>query len=161
MLDSAAQPEPVSAALLQRVQAAVSSTQVWYKQRAAWGLVAGAVATLLLFWQQLGAAVPAELQTAQPGVGWGCAGFELGLAGSAFAIGVLWARRAARELGPLQASLVAMSGALVGQWLLESRCEAEQTALHLLVFHVAGVAVAALLGAAAGELQERFGKARG
>lgn len=164
MLDSAAQPDPVSPALLQRVHAAVSNAQVeqrpWYARRGAWGFLAGAVASLLLFWSQLGAAVPAELQAqGQPGVGWDCTGFELGLAASAFALGVLWARRAAREFGPMQASLIAMSGALVGQWLLESRCEAEQTALHLLVFHVAGVALAALLGAAAGGLHERLGKA--
>ena len=59
----------------------------------------------------------------------------------------------ARELGVAGSALAAMSGALVGQWLLGSLCEAEQTALHLLLFHVAGVAAAALLGGLAGELR--------
>jgi predicted anti-sigma-YlaC factor YlaD len=164
MLDSAARPEPISDALLQRVQAAVSSAQPepqpWYERLLPWGFVIGALASLGLFWVQLGASVPAELQGKVHGVGWGCLRFELGLAAVAFGFGVVWAHRLARELGPLHASLAAMSGALVGQWLLESRCEADQTALHLLLFHVAGVALAAALGAAAGGVSARLGKAR-
>ena len=164
MLDGASQPEPISDALFQRVHAAVASAQPepqpWYERFAAWGFVLGALASLVLFWLQLGAAIPTELQGKDHGVGWGCLRFELSLAAVAFGFGVVWAHRLARALGPLQASLAAMSGALVGQWLLESRCEAEQTALHLLLFHVAGVALAAVLGAAAGGLQERLGKAR-
>jgi hypothetical protein len=51
---------------------------------------------------------------------------------------VLPGRAAVQAFGPGPASLAAMSGALVGQWLLATRCPVEHTALHLLLFHVTG-----------------------
>jgi predicted anti-sigma-YlaC factor YlaD len=163
MLDGAARPEPISAALMQRVHAAVANAQPeprrWYAHASLWGLLAGALCSLGLFWARIGAPLPPGVEL-RPGLSWGCARYELALGAAAFAVGLLWSRAVARELGPARASLVAMSGALVGQWLLASRCEAEQTALHLLLFHVAGVGLSALLGAAAGGLQHSLGKAR-
>jgi hypothetical protein len=147
LLDEAAKPEPVSEALLQRTQKALPE-----RPAGLWGWMLGGLCSLGLLWARLGAPVDAAAH-ADPA--WRCTGFELALATAAFVLGAVGARALARELGPTRASLAAMSGALVGQWLLASRCESEQTALHLLGFHVAGVAVSACLGAVAGQLQQR------
>jgi hypothetical protein len=163
MLDDAAKQEPISVALLQRTQATLLGAQArpWYARASLWGWLLGGFCSLALFWAQLGAPVqPALHAESPPGFGWRCTGLELALAGAAFVLGLVGTRAAARELGPAGASLLAMSGALVGQWLLESRCESEQTALHLLLFHAMGVGVAACLGAAAGQLQQSFGQSR-
>lgn len=150
LLDQAAKPEPVSEALLQRTQQALPE-----RPTGLWGWVLGGLCSLGLLWAQLGAPVHAA---GHAEASWRCTGFELALATAAFVLGAVGARALARELGPARASLAAMSGALLGQWLLASRCESEQTALHLLVFHVAGVAVSACLGAVAGQLQQRFAR---
>jgi hypothetical protein len=55
----------------------------------------------------------------------------------------------------LRSSVLAMSGALLGQVLLRTRCEAADAALHLLVFHGLGVVLASALGALAGRLVSR------
>jgi hypothetical protein len=162
LLDREATTEPVSPALLQRVQSAIESAapRPWYRRWTPWGWLSGAIASLALFAAQHGAPVPRGMH-AEHAAGWACARFELGFGAAAFVLGLVAARYTARQLGPARASLAAMSGALVGQWLLRSHCEFEQTALHLLLFHVAGVAVSALLGAGAGALQHSSSAARG
>jgi hypothetical protein len=143
---------PVSDELLSRVQTAVSRAPIakpWFMRLSTWLIPALALCSLGLFWAHLGA-TPEPEAVPRPHHGWGCLRVELGLGVAAFAFGVLGARAMARQLGTAGSALAAMSGALVGQRLLGSLCRAEQTAVHLLLFHVAGVALAALLGGAAG-----------
>jgi hypothetical protein len=143
--------------LVQRVQTAVSRAQASSKplfmRVSTWLFAAFALCSLGLFWSRLGEAPRPEVVPALHDDGWGCLRFELGFGVAAFVLGLFGARIVARELGVAGSALAAMSGALVGQWLLGSRCESEQTALHLLLFHVSGVALAAVLGALAGELK--------
>lgn len=152
LLDTQAEPPAVSEMLLRRTQAAVAHAQEHRLQqrRRAWGWLAGAILSLLMLWEEL---EPGHALS--PRIGLHCVGFELAFAAAAFAAGWLWSRAAARALGPATASLVAMTGALIGQALLSLRCPAEHTALHLLAFHVAGVAVATLAGGLAGSLAQR------
>lgn len=143
---------PASDELLSRVQAAVSHApelKPWFMRLSTWLIPAFALCSLALFWAHLGV-TPEPEAVPRPHHGWGCLRVELGLGVAAFALGVFGARAMARQLGTAGSALAAMSGALVGQWLLGSVCRAEQTAVHLLLFHVAGVALAALLGGAAG-----------
>ena len=56
-------------------------------------------------------------------------------------------RQRGQKLGPLRASVVAVTGALAGQAVLRMHCEAPGAALHLLAFHLVGVALATALGA--------------
>ena len=119
-------------------------------QYIAW--LAGAVCSAWLVWLQADAVAEAGLYA---DIGMRCLRMELGFALIAFGAGVLWTRGALRRFGPLQASVVAMSGALVGQLVLRVRCEAPDAALHLLVFHLLGVVIATVLGGAAGRLLSR------
>jgi hypothetical protein len=148
--------QAVSDALVQRVQTAVTraqaSSQPWFMRVSTWLLAAVTLCSVGLFLSRLGQAPHPEVVPV-PHHGWGCLRLELALGVGAFVMGAFGARVMARELGVAGSALAAMSGALVGQWLLGSLCEAEQTALHLLLFHVAGVAAAALLGGLAGELR--------
>jgi hypothetical protein len=145
--------EAVSSAFIQRVHTAVyrapAASQPWFKRISIWLIPAFALCSLALFWAHLGA-TPAPESVPRPHHGWGCLQVELGMGVAAFLLGVFGARAAARDLGVPGSALAAMSGALVGQWLLGSYCRADQTALHLLLFHVAGVAMAALFGGVAG-----------
>ena len=85
-----------------------------------------------------------------PEIGLRCARFELVLAGLALCGTLAFMRFSSARLGPLRGSVVAMTGALVGQVLLRTRCEAPDAALHLLVFHGLGVVLATALGGAVG-----------
>lgn len=149
LLDAEAELPPVSDAWLQRVQLAVAESEAPALRRgtALWGWSIGGLVSALLVWLQV---EPGDQLSA--GYGLHCMSYELGFGLLAFALGLFASRRAARVLGPVPASLAAMSGALVGQWMLGARCAAEHTALHLLLFHVAGVVLATLLGAGAGAL---------
>jgi len=95
--------------------------------------------------------------TAAPGVtrhlGASCFFYEQAFAASAFVLGALYARWYMDEKStwrPVQSALLTMGGALVGQAILMVRCDAQGSALHLLVSHVFGVASATLLGALVG-----------
>lgn len=112
--------------------------------------LAGVLASGLLVWLD---AQPNSAYYAD--VGMRCMRFELGLAMVALGAGVIWTRRAGTEFSPLRASVVAMSGALIGQLLLRVRCEAHDAALHLLLFHLLGVVMAMVLGGVAGKVLHR------
>jgi hypothetical protein len=88
-------------------------------------------------------------------IGLRCLRYELGLGTAAFVAGWFSVRLRKQTPDPLRASVFAMSGALVGQMLLRTRCEAADGALHLLAFHVSGVLLAALLSAGATRLLAR------
>jgi hypothetical protein len=122
------------------------------RRRARWPLVAwlaGAICSGLLAW------LDAQPGPAEVGVGMHCLRFEQAFGLAAFAAGALWSGRVTRRFGPVPASVAAMGGALVGQVLLRTRCEAAHAGLHLLAFHVSGVLLATLLGAAAGGMLMR------
>jgi hypothetical protein len=139
----------VDAALERRVRAAVFDGErarpAGRLEYVAW--LAGALVSGLMIWLD---AKPGQPLYAELGLR--CMRFELGFALVALAGGVLWTRSSARELGPLRASVVAMTGALAGQAVLRIRCEAHDAALHLLAFHLVGVVIATVLGAVAGRL---------
>jgi hypothetical protein len=140
----------VDAALEARIQAAVLGTRRAPGHRfeyLAWLL--GALASSFMIWLD---AKPASSQSLYVDVGLRCLRFELVFGGIAFGAGMLVARRLGRELDPLRASVLAMTGALAGQALLRMRCEAADAALHLLAFHLVGVLVATALGAGAARL---------
>jgi hypothetical protein len=89
-------------------------------------------------------------------VGLHCLRYELLCAFAALSVGVVATRLSgARALGPLRSSVFAMAGAVVGQILLRTRCEAPDAALHLLAFHGLGVVLATALGSLAGRLLSR------
>jgi hypothetical protein len=131
--------EPQLAARIERA--------VYPRRRARWPFVAwaaGALCSGLLAW------LDAQPGAIEASLGFHCLRFEQAFGLAAFAAGALWSGRIAKRFGPVPASVAAMGGALIGQVLLRSRCEAAHAGLHLLAFHVAGVLLATLLGAAAG-----------
>ena len=153
LLDAETGLEPISVQLAARVHAAVFAPQpaVGFArlERIVW-VILGAISGLLI-WHDGKAGLPLE-----PMVGLHCLRYELGFAAGAFAAGVIATRvSGARALGPLRSSVLAMSGALVGQVLLRTRCEAADAAVHLLVFHGLGVVLASALGAIGGRLVSR------
>ena len=153
LLDNEAQLPSVDPALWNHTRAAVASWQpprLWRTARL-WGWVGVALATLGLAW----ADANAGLHTLAPRIGVHCLSYELGFGAFAFVLGLGWARSTLVKLGPVRASFCALGGALAGQLLLHWRCPAEHTALHLLAFHVAGVALAGLLAAGVARLQQR------
>jgi hypothetical protein len=111
------------------------------------GLLLGALASLALLIFDADLARPL-----QAGLGVRCLFYELQFGVLAFVAGGLVGRRYLTQYGAWQSALAAMGGALVGQALLHTRCEADGAALHLLLFHVGGVLVATLLGGVAGHL---------
>jgi hypothetical protein len=153
LLDAEAALPPISAQLEARVHAAVFAPQpavgVARLEQIVWlilGLISG-----LLIWHDGKPGLPLE-----PLVGLHCLRYELAFAAAAFASGVIVTRLSgARAFGPLRSSVLALSGALVGQVLLRTRCEAADAALHLLVFHGLGVVLASALGALGGRLLSR------
>jgi hypothetical protein len=153
LLDAEAALPPISAQLEARMQAAVFAPQpaagLARLEHIAWlilGLISG-----VLIWHDGKPGLALE-----PLVGLHCLRYELGFAAAAFGTGLLATRLSgARALGPLRSSVLAMSGALLGQVLLRTRCEAPDAALHLLVFHGLGVVLASALGALAGQLVSR------
>lgn len=62
------------------------------------------------------------------------------------------ARSSDRRHGAAQVAAAGAAGALAGQGVLLTSCAADASALHVLAFHVAGVAIAALSGGALGAL---------
>jgi hypothetical protein len=141
----------VDPALASRVRAAVLAPAAprFHFERLAW--VLGAIVSGLLILLDGHADEPLA-----PLLGLHCLRFELLFGAGAFAAGVAVTRlRAARGFGPLEGSVLAMTGALVGQILLRTRCEAHDAALHLLVFHGLGVVLATALGGVAGRLIQR------
>jgi hypothetical protein len=138
----------VDPALAARVRAAVFAPAParFHFERLAWLLGAIASGLLILLDGRTG-------EPLAPLLGLHCLRFELLFGAGAFAAGIAVTRlRAARGFGPLQGSVLAMTGALVGQILLRTRCEAHDAALHLLVFHGLGIVLASVLGGLAGRL---------
>jgi predicted anti-sigma-YlaC factor YlaD len=80
------------------------------------------------------------------GVGLHCLLYELGLGMLPVAAMLLLARRGLAAFQPLRVGTLAAGFALFGQLLLRSRCPVHEAMLHLLLFHVSGVGLAALLG---------------
>jgi hypothetical protein len=164
MLDEQAAPalEPIDARLEARVRAAVLApptaaglaAQPPAAAHARWEHFAWLVMGLLsgwLIWHDGKPNRPLEAM-----VGLHCLRYELFCAFGALGIGVVATRLSgARALGPLRSSVLAMGGALVGQLLLRTRCEAPDAALHLLAFHGLGVLLATALGGLAGRLLTR------
>jgi hypothetical protein len=66
-----------------------------------------------------------------------------------------WAMRTSQRPDPLRLGIVAMCGALVGQLWLRWRCPTHDAGLHILVYHVSGVVLLALLGLLAGRASWR------
>src|SRR5262249_38326861 len=114
------------------------------------GLLLCGLLSVLMFWIEADSGRP--LQSL---LGVRCLLYEqmFGLAALSLGIGV--GRRYLALFGPWQAALAAMGGALVGQAVLQVRCEAQGAAVHLLLFHVGGVLLASLFGAGAGMWSKR------
>jgi hypothetical protein len=110
-------------------------------------LAIGALLSLLMVWMR---AEPARPMRALVGVN--CLLYEQMFAAGALGLGLLMGRRYLSTIGPWQAASMAMVGALVGQAILQVRCEAEGALVHLLVFHALGVVLATLLGGVAGRV---------
>jgi hypothetical protein len=111
------------------------------------GLLIGALVSLAMLFFEADLSRPLRA-----GVGLRCFFYEQQFAFLAFAGGVAVGRRYLAQFGAWQSAFAAMGGALLGQVLLQTRCEADGAALHLLFFHVGGVLAASLLGALAGRL---------
>jgi hypothetical protein len=107
-----------------------------------WTWAAGAALSALLIWLDVR---PGEL--AHAGNGIGCLLFENGYALATCAGAALWARTRGRQIDPWTGSVVGLAGALVGQLFLRTHCQAAHAALHLLTFHLVGVALGTALGA--------------
>ena len=153
MLDAEASIEPISMQLEARVHAAVfaPARPTWIARVEVFAWWALATLSGVLIWHDGQPDRPLE-----PMVGMHCMRFELLFAAAAFTTGVVIARlRGTRSLGALRGSVLAMSGALLGQVLLRTRCEAPDAALHLLVFNGLGVLLASALGSVAGRWLSR------
>jgi hypothetical protein len=111
------------------------------------GLTLGAVLSACLAW--LDGRGPPGLYPAHGHycVLWELLGATLPLIGAG-----LWATRTSKRPEPLRLALIALGGAIAGQLFLRWRCPTSDSGLHLLVFHAAGVLLAALLGLMAGQL---------
>lgn len=95
-----------------------------------------------------------------PLVGAKCGAVELGASAVPLGlVGMLYAYRGLRP-GPLRFAIVGAAGALTAQAAVELGCPAGSGAVHMLAFHVGGVAVAALVGALASQLVPRPASAR-
>jgi len=94
-------------------------------------------------------------------VGLECAAIELGTAGALVVVfGLIASRAGVAKEALLQRSRlasIAAIGALMGQAYLHTRCEAHDQTLHLFVFHVGAVVLAAVLAPLARTV---FGAAR-
>jgi hypothetical protein len=146
--DALAAGSRVNAAFESRVRAAVHASEPARKPRLAkFGLLIGALASLAMLFFDADFARPL-----QAGIGVRCFFYEQQFALLAFGAGVAVGRRYLAQFGAWQSAFAAMGGALLGQALLHTRCEADGAALHLLFFHVGGVLVASLLGGLAGSL---------
>jgi hypothetical protein len=156
LVDSEPLEAEVNAALEARIVSAVfgpagepaPTTAATRWQYVAWLLGATLSALLIAFDAHAGQALYVE-------IGLRCLRLELAFSLVAVGAGALWTRRMARDLGALPASVVAMTGALIGQTVLRVSCEAPHAALHLVVFHFVGVLIATALGGVTGKLLTR------
>ena len=82
-----------------------------------------------------------------PTIGAKCVAVELFAAALPLGAAVFGARRWAIPLPSLRGAVVAASGALVGQAALHLTCPVREAAMHLAIFHVGGVVLAASMGA--------------
>jgi hypothetical protein len=114
-----------------------------------WCLLLGALLSGLMV------AFQARAGAMQVGLGTRCFFYEQAFALGSLALGMLSARKYLSTISPYQSALMAMTGALVGQAILQVRCEADGAVLHLLLFHALGVAVATALGGFAGRVASR------
>jgi hypothetical protein len=146
LLERSEPPVTVTAELTERVRRAVfapaPAAEPAHARWQPWTWVAGAALSALLIWLDVR---PGE--RAQAGDGIGCLLFENGYALATCAGAVLWARTRGRQIDPWTGSVVGLGGALVGQLFLRTQCEAAHAALHLLSFHLVGVAIGTALGA--------------
>jgi hypothetical protein len=142
LLDRELTPAPVSPLLEARVHAAVLGQKGVRWEHIA--LVLGALMSLLMVWldQRAGALAP--------GLGIKCTLIELAAAVVPFAAVARAAQQGRIALQPARLALAAMGGALAGQGVLLVDCAAQGALGHTLVFHFAGVILAALLGYAGG-----------
>lgn len=85
----------------------------------------------------------------------GCMAMELGIGALPLVAMLSLARASSVRASALQTAAAGACGALAGQGVLLTSCGADESVLHVLFFHVAGVAVAALLGGGLGTLAAR------
>ncbi|HTN52614.1 MAG TPA: hypothetical protein VML50_09450, partial [Anaeromyxobacter sp.] len=83
----------------------------------------------------------------EAGLGFHCLALELACAAGAVAAGWAAVRRGVTALGGRLAAGAAAAGALAGDAGLHLVCRAQDSLPHLLVFHVGGVALVAVLAA--------------
>lgn len=85
----------------------------------------------------------------------GCMYTELAVGALPLLAMVAMSRASGPRLGALQSAAAGACGALAGQGVLLTSCAADESVLHVLVFHVAGVALAMLAGGGLGTLVAR------
>jgi hypothetical protein len=73
---------------------------------------------------------------------------------------VAMARGRGARLGTLASAAAGAAGALAGQGVLLTTCAADESVLHVLFFHFAGVALATLLGGGLGAVASRLAAER-
>jgi hypothetical protein len=124
------------------------------------GVVALSIAMVLLLRRQRELAVGALIATSgllvyvaqsvpglEPGFGIHCTLYELTAAAIPWVVAIVAARRAGIALSRWNLSAVAAGGALASQAAQHITCPVHHADAHLLVFHLGGVMLAALLGA--------------
>lgn len=142
-IDDSLKVAPVEAALRNKIKRGFSEPQARAESPVARFLLWAGVALSFLF--ALLDGHPGELE---PALGLKCMLLENLYAVAPFGVAAGLALRGIIEPRPLNLAVVSMAGAVVGQAVLHFRCESVAT-LHLLAFHVTGVALAAWLGYAA------------
>jgi hypothetical protein len=85
----------------------------------------------------------------------GCLRIELVIGALPLFMMVAMSRRADPAHGAWQSAAAGAAGALAGQGVLLTTCAADESVMHVLAFHVAGVAAAALLGGGLGRVVAR------
>jgi hypothetical protein len=80
----------------------------------------------------------------------GCMQIELAIGALPLFAMVGFARGTGARLGSLASACAGACGALAGQGVLLTSCAADESVLHVLVFHVAGVVIATVAGALLG-----------
>jgi hypothetical protein len=86
----------------------------------------------------------------------GCMEIELAIGALPLVAMLAFARGTGARMGSLASAAAGACGALAGQGVLLTSCAADESVLHVLFFHVAGVVVAAAAGAALGGLSGRL-----
>lgn len=151
LIDRSAQPAAVDTQLTARVKQAVfgQPQPVKLPEPARqlglrWAWLAGGVLSALMIWFDV---QPHAAPASQSGLH--CVLFENAYAGATCVAAAIWARTRKRAIDPWTGAVIGMSGALVGQWLLRTHCNAAHAALHLFAFHLLGVLIGTALGALA------------